>query len=152
MFFLKVGKKDFVIIFWLFLLNGGQRRRWIDIEVSVIRMFFFEVVLWFNFRVSSGEHIQKPYDDLLNFVFNELRAYPDHKPGDLTLWRQRSVIHEDDITFKSGKKARDTSCGNVEKPTRSLWTRRGKQTAVFHPLPTGFVNASTFPQFHSFYG
>jgi hypothetical protein len=38
----------------------------------------------------------------------------------------------------------------MEKPTLRLWTGRGKQTTVFHPLPTSSVNTSAFPHIHSF--
>ena len=44
-------------------------------------MLLFEIVFWFNFRVSVFENIEKTGNNLLYFVLGELGANPDDEAG-----------------------------------------------------------------------
>lgn len=62
-------------------LNGrsSERRQWIDRELSVIGVFFFEIIFWFYFRVTISEDIEKAGNNLFNLYASKFGAYPDNE-------------------------------------------------------------------------
>jgi len=44
-------------------------------------MFFFKIILWFDFRIAVLEDIYKALDNLLYLTFCELGTYSDDETG-----------------------------------------------------------------------
>jgi len=57
---------------------SSERRKRINREVAVIRMFFFEVIFGLNIRITVSQYIRKTLNNLFNIRTCKIGADPEN--------------------------------------------------------------------------